>query len=62
MKQGYLDAFAPAQPDMDGLMVSSSELDVIFSFDGVFFFFEVVFFAGAVGRRGHVGSRGSPGG
>lgn len=48
MKQGYLGAFAPAQTDPSGLMVSSSELDVIFSFDGVFFFFEVVFFADSV--------------
>lgn len=62
MKQGYLDAFAPAQPDLNGLLVSSSELDVIFSFDGVFFFFEVVFFAGAVGRCSHAGTRGPEGG
>lgn len=58
-KQGYLDAFAPAQPDPDGLVVSSSELDVIFNFDGVFFFFPVVFFAGTRRRGGHLGSRGS---
>lgn len=57
---------APAQPDPDGLVVSSSELDVIFSFDGVifsldgvFFFFPVVFFAGTRRRGGHLGSRGS---
>lgn len=52
----------PAQPDPSGLMVSSSELDVIFSFDGVFFFFEVVFLADAVEWRGHAGTRGSEGG
>lgn len=62
MKQGYLDAFAPVQPDLDSLVMSSSELDVIFSLDGVFFFFAVVFFADTMGRRGHVGSKGSTGG
>lgn len=64
MKQGYLDASAPAQPDPDpdpdGLMASSSELGVIFSLDGVFFFlFACVFasvFIGWLGRR-RFGSR-----
>lgn len=40
-------------------MVSSSELDVIFSFDDVFFFFGVVFLADAVWARD---SRNGPGG
>jgi hypothetical protein len=50
-KQGYLDAFAPAQADPDGpATTSSSELGVILSLDGVFFF-AVAFLADARGGR-----------